>query len=38
MNRLEITFFKNYDLKMYKTTFSNRKQGSAFLKTHNFKG
>jgi hypothetical protein len=37
MNRLEIAFLKNCDLKTQKITFSNPNQGDAFLKMQNFK-
>jgi hypothetical protein len=37
MNSLEIAFLKNYDLKMQKSAYSNRRQCDAFLKTHYFK-
>jgi hypothetical protein len=37
MNRLEIEFLKNCDLKTQKTVFSNRSKCGVFFKTQNFK-
>jgi len=37
MNRLETAFLKNCDLKKQKSTYSNRREYGAFLKTQYFK-